>query len=376
MPAGLAAKVAAATACFAALVATSAALWWGGEPDAPPPPDLARIERIIREWQPSPEEKRFDEIAWAPSLREARRRSKETRRPVAILALSGPLEKGRSDGGSLNLRALVLSDARVIALLNTRFVPVYYQSEERSGDPAELAERRRVYIEAVKTGFGTGSEHLYFLSAEGKVSATTAVCNATADSLAALLARLGSPEAGAPAVPPAAQVPPPAAPPGGLLLHVTARYLDAQGNVETKRPSYHEFPAEEWLALSAADAAAFAPPGAPTAGQTWEIDARRLYALFFPVTGNWMPESNLIRSHAMTARVISVGRTTAWVRLEGRLSMEHRFFPRKDERPIEAKILGFAEVDVVTRAPRSLRLATEEAAYGSDRFGVAVRSVR
>ena len=39
-------------------------------------------------------------------------------------------------------------------------------------------------------------------------------------------------------------------------------------------------------------------------------------------------------------------------------------------------ILGFAEVDVATRAARSLRLATEEAAYGSDRFGVAVRSVR
>src|SRR5688572_22508112 len=178
-PAGLAAKAAAATACFAALVATSAALWWGGDADAPPPPDLARIERIIREWQPSPEEKRFDEIGWAPSLREARRLSNQSRRPVAILALAGPVQKGRSDGGSLNLRGVVLSDSRVIDLLNSRFVPVYYQSEERSGDPEEIAERRRVYAEAVKTGFGTGSEYLYFLSADGKVTATAAVCHAT-----------------------------------------------------------------------------------------------------------------------------------------------------------------------------------------------------
>ncbi|HEX7898860.1 MAG TPA: sigma-70 family RNA polymerase sigma factor [Planctomycetota bacterium] len=374
-PAGLAAKAAAATACFAALVATSAALWWGGEPDAPPPPDLARIERIVREWQPRPEEKRFDEIGWAPSLREARRMSKETRRPVAILTLSGPLQKGRSDGGSLNLRGVVLCDPRVIDLLNSRFVPVYYESEERPADPEEHAERRRVVAEASKAGLGTGSEHLYFLAPDGRVTATAYVCHATADNLAARLAELGA-EAGAPLVPPAPQCAPPAVPPGGLLLHLTARYLDVQGQVETKRPSYHEFPAEEWLALSSADAAAFAPPGVPRVGQSWEIDARRLYALFFPLTGNWKPESNLIRAHAMTARVISAGRKTAWVRLEGRLSMEHRFFPSKDERPVETAVLGFAEVDVETRAPRSLRLVTEDAAYGKERFGVAVRSVR
>ena len=56
--------------------------------------------------------------------------------------------------------------------------------------------------------------------------------------------------------------------------------------------------------------------------------------------------------------------------------MDHRFFASKDERPVETAILGFVEVDLETRAPRSLRLVTEDAAYGKDRFGVAVRSVR
>ena len=378
-PAGLAAKIAAATACLSAVLATSAALWWGGgDPNEPPPPDLARIERRVREWQPRPDEKRFDEIGWAPSLRDAVRLARAQGRPVAILCTIGPVQKGRSDGGALNLRAVVLSDSRVIDLLNSRFVPVYYQSAEKPEDPEEAILRRRVVTEAQEAKLTTGSEYLYFLDPQGKVTTTTSVCHATADSLAALLTSLSS-TAGAPAVKPAPQFAEPRTSPGDLLLHVTARYLDANGDVESTRPSYHEFPAEEWLRLSRAEAAALAPTDVPKTGQTWDVDAsvaKRLYALFCPVTGNWEPEKNVIHAQTLSARVVSAGRSTAWVRLDGRLSMEHRFYPNKDERNVEASILGFVEVDVATLAIRSLRLATEDAAYGKERLGVAVRTVR
>jgi RNA polymerase sigma-70 factor, ECF subfamily len=378
-PAGVAAKIAAVTACFSAVLATSAALWWGGNADEPPPPDLAKIERRVREWQPRPDEKRFDEIGWAPSLRDAVRLAQVHGRPIAILALAGPVQKGRSDGGSLNLRGVVLSESRVIDLLNSRFIPVYYLSAEKPEDPEEAILRRRVVAEAQAAKLTTGSEYLYFLDPQGKVTTTSSVCHATPDSLAALLAKLGTGAAGPPIVRPAPQFAAPAAAPGGLLLHVTSRYLDVEGNVESKRPSYHEFPAEEWLALSRSEAAALVPADVSKAGPAWEVDAsvaRRLYALFCPVTGNWMPENNVIHAHALTARVLSAGRSTAWVRLDGRLSMDHRFFPNKDERKVETTVLGFVEVDVASRAIRSLRLATEDAAYGKERLGVAVRSVR
>jgi hypothetical protein len=178
---------------------------------------------------------------------------------------------------------------------------------------------------------------------------------------------------------PRPQVAPPAALHGEVVLHVTARYLDAGGKVEGHRASYHEFPAEEWLVLSPAEAAALAPREAPKAGLAWEVDpvlASRLYRLFCPVTGNWEPSRNRIQSHALLARVVSVGRTTAWVRLEGRLSMTHSFYPGKDDRTVDASILGFVQVDSTTGLVRSLRLITEKATYGKELFGVAVRNVR
>jgi len=376
---GALAKASAALVALGAVVATGAALWWGGPPEDPVPPELARVEERVREWQPRPEEKRFDEIGWAPGLREALRLSKEHGRPVAVLTLAGPVHRGRSDGGSLTLRASVLSDPRIIALLNGRFVPVYYEAGANPPDPEEAKARRRVFEEAARAKLETGEEFLYFVEpAEGRVTATAAVCHATADSLAARLEALGG-AAGPPLVPPAPQSTPPPSGADGLVLHLTARYLDREGRVRAGGGGYDGFPAEDWLVLSPAEAAAFAPPGPPRVGQAWEVDpgiASRLYTLFCPVTGNWEPAKNRILSQELRARVEIAGRKTAWVRLEGRLSMAHAFYPGRDERPVEARVLGFVEIDASSRDPRSLRLVTEEAGYGKERIGVAVRSAR
>jgi RNA polymerase sigma-70 factor (ECF subfamily) len=380
---GALAKAGALSVCLAAVVTTSAALWWGGVPEDPPPPEVARVEEKVREWQPRPDERRFDEIGWVRDVRRALLLSREHGRPVAVLTLSGPVHRGRSDGGSLGLRADVLSDPRVIALLNSRFVPVYYENDEPAVEPEELRARRKVYQDALRAKLEAGSEYLYFVEPrEGRVVATMSTCHAAADGLAAQLEKLaddaGAPRA-APLVRPGPQSLPPPSGAGDLVLHVTSRYLDAAGKPRSGRGSYSGFPAEDWLVLAPAESAALAPREAPQRGQSWEVDpavASRLFVYFCPVTGNWEPEKNRVFEQELLARVAAVGRGTAWVRLEGRLRMSHSFFPSKDERTVEASVLGFAEVDTTTRAMKSLRLVTERGAYGKDPIGVAVRSVR
>jgi hypothetical protein len=64
-----------------------------------------------------------------------------------------------------------------------------------------------------------------------------------------------------------------------------------------------------------------------------------------------------------------------WVRLEGRVKMTHSFFPQKEEKPVDAVLTGFLEVDPKTRQIRSVRIVTGRATYGEKNFGVAIRSI-
>lgn len=43
----------------------------------------------VKEWQPRHEERRFDQIGWAPSLREALKLAKEHNRPVFLFTYDG-----------------------------------------------------------------------------------------------------------------------------------------------------------------------------------------------------------------------------------------------------------------------------------------------
>src|SRR5262249_7896387 len=125
LPAGLTAKLTAAGAAATLLVTTISLLWWGEHQRDLRPPDFSEIDRRVLEWQPTPDERRFDRIGWAPGLLEARRLSKESGRPVVLLTQSGRVNLGRSDGGSNGLRAHALHDPKIIDLLNACFVPVY-----------------------------------------------------------------------------------------------------------------------------------------------------------------------------------------------------------------------------------------------------------
>ena len=54
-----------------------------------------RVERRIREWQLSSEERRFDEIGWSAGIREAIRLAGRHGRPVFLFTHDGHMNVGR-----------------------------------------------------------------------------------------------------------------------------------------------------------------------------------------------------------------------------------------------------------------------------------------
>jgi len=372
LQAGAAAKMAAGTVAFAAVLSTAAFIGWGGVQNDPLPPDLEVVERKVREWQPRPEERRFDEIAWAKDIGEAVRLSKQSGRPVFVLAHGSHVNTGRSDGGSMGFREGPLADPRTIALLNRRFVPVYSCSQ----DPSDL-EHQRVYREALQKKIVAGSECIYFLGTDGHAIDSMHVCNTKITDLLPKLEQLAGPE-GAPLVAPSPQSVAPPAEPGSLVLHFTCRYLTKDGAVEEKRGNYHMFPGEDWLVLRPADAARLLPADLSRKGAGQNVDsgiASQILERLYPLTGNFRDAStNRMEERSLTARVAAVSAGTSWIRLDGRVTLTHPFFPERDPRPVEAGLVGFLKVDVASRRILSARIATSQATYGAERFGVAVRS--
>lgn len=55
----------------------------------------AWVEKRVRDWQPTPAERRFDEIGWTRSIREAQRLAKEHNRPVFLFTHDGHMAVGR-----------------------------------------------------------------------------------------------------------------------------------------------------------------------------------------------------------------------------------------------------------------------------------------
>jgi hypothetical protein len=53
----------------------------------------AKIDQRVAAWQPTPEERRLDDIAWAGDLRDAYRLAKQHGRPVFLFTYSGCAER-------------------------------------------------------------------------------------------------------------------------------------------------------------------------------------------------------------------------------------------------------------------------------------------
>jgi RNA polymerase sigma-70 factor (ECF subfamily) len=376
---GIGSKIAATVVAAIALSSTASALWWGQPDDDRRPPELAEIERRVREWQPTAEERRFDEIGWVPDLRTALRLSRESGRPVFLLTQSGRIHLGRSDGGSQFVRPRALADSRIIAILNAQYVPVYLSNADFERPGAAIEEERlrdRVWAGARKAGLPSGMDGIYLLDpGSAAVLSSSDLGAATPEALLGLLERNRKSPPGDALVAPAPQSVPPPAPAGTLTLHLTARYLDAHGRVEQVRPDFHEVPAEDWIVLGADEWQALLP----AQGESREVPpaiARKLLTHVHPADISIAADPDG-RNRFEEASLRAVRFSRSYVRLEGRLRMGRTFtqMSKSSELPVAASLKGVLEIAPDRSGIRSLRMISENASYGDQKFGVAVRSV-
>lgn len=292
------------------------------------------------------------------------------------------------------MRAGPLSNHGIIELLNAHFAPVYVSNEDYTEDgpaPAEeRAERNRIWREANEAGLSSGTVHAYVLSPDGTVSDSLHVARAArVEETRTMLERAIEkyrPAAGAPLVKPAAQSRPPAVEPGGLVLHLTARYLEAKddqlvpltdvGLGETRNASWSAYAAENWTVYSPGEAPRLLPAGDLAPGTTWDVDdelAARLLVVCYPSTECNDASRNRILSQELRGEIVSLDEGRVRARLTGRLTMKHNFYPgREDENVVEATFVGYLDFDPVARRIEKLRLTTTEGRYAGQRFGVAV----
>jgi hypothetical protein len=54
-----------------------------------------KIDRRVAEWQPTADEKRFDQIGWCTSLLQAEKLAREHRRPIFLFTHDGRMNIGR-----------------------------------------------------------------------------------------------------------------------------------------------------------------------------------------------------------------------------------------------------------------------------------------
>ena len=57
--------------------------------------DFVRIDRWVQQWQPTPGDRRFEEIGWAKDIPEAMRLAKQHGRPVFVFTHKGRINLGR-----------------------------------------------------------------------------------------------------------------------------------------------------------------------------------------------------------------------------------------------------------------------------------------
>ena len=79
-----------ATGCVLAIAGAMAAENWLKDDKL-----VESVQKKVREIQPSREERRFDEIGWAPSIVEARAISQKINRPVFLFTYNGNIDTGR-----------------------------------------------------------------------------------------------------------------------------------------------------------------------------------------------------------------------------------------------------------------------------------------
>jgi hypothetical protein len=287
----------------------------------------------------------------------------------------------------------------VINLLNQYFVPVYAANQEyatSSAIPAdEKAEKTRIYHDALKAKLPAGTVCVYVLGPDSRLLDSLIVSDAAKperliELLQKAVDRLKTPP-GEAVVKPAPQSHPPPDEPGSLVLHLTARYLQRQGDelvrlhpvLGTERSGqWAHLPSEDWLVFGREAWQKLLPEGEVRPGTSWEPDREvlaRLLTHFYPPTENTEVRKNRLDEQDVKATVLSVEGGVARARLDGRLKMKHSFYHKDTDEFVEASLVGFVEFRLDRSKAPTVRLVTDRANYGGggnarQPFGVAVRS--
>lgn len=289
------------------------------------------------------------------------------------------------------MRASSLSSPKVVELLNGYFVPVYINNrdcDEKAGTASkeEKAARARVFREAF-----AGTVCVYILGPDGKTIDTSVVSKSyNVDVLVPMLQKTIDRlkvARGETLVKPKPQSRPPASDADALVLHLTARYLQRKGSsleplptayLGTKKAgNWSDIPSENWIVLPGKEWRKLLPEGELRPGTTWDPDkeaaARILHHCYPPTEENDIGR-NKIESLSLKGKVLSVENGIARARLDGSLKMKHPFYPRRaDNKSVQATLAGIVEFVQEKKQIRSFQLVTDEATYGNQPFGVAIR---
>jgi hypothetical protein len=344
-------------------------------------PLVAKVQKRVHELQPTREEKRFDEIGWAPSILEAEKIARKLNRPIFMFTYDGKIETGRCWGGAFALRAGPLSNPKIIELLNKYYVPVTTSNvdtgDRGTGLPAERTERFRIYGEFLTKKLGVGDVHVYILAADATAIVGMDIGPAMdsrreIEVLSEVVARLHT-EPGPPAVTPHRQSLPPPTDADSMIFHLVSRHLPVGGG-------WNEYPAENWIVLKHSEWAQLLPTGDIRSRMSWDIPlpvAVKLAEWVYPQTEEVLRENRsrveIASLHfTLTALQQGVGRA----RIDGRVRLQHSPYPgRPSEVYADAKLLGYMDFDLAHPVIQRMRLVTTEATYATSGFGTSIVSV-
>jgi len=281
------------------------------------------------------------------------------------------------------MRAGPLSKKIVSDTLNQYFVPVYTSNEDyRDGGaaaPEERAAYEKIYRAALAKKLSTGTVHAYVLSPDGDPVDSLHVADAargdnTLDMLRRAIERFHTTPGQALVTPKSQSQPPPPAD-GGIVLHLTAR---AQGTNPSDN-SWHAYPSEDWIVLSAADIQKLLPAdGKAAVGTKWDVDrvvATQILTHFYPQTENNDVRKNKIERINLRATVVSVTGGVARACLDGGLRMRHPFYHKDSPDMVDATVAGYLDFEPGAGRVKELKLTTVSATYLDRPFDVGVEAV-
>ena len=284
------------------------------------------------------------------------------------------------------MRAGPLSNDNVIDTLNRYFVPVFVSNEDydqKTGvaSPQEKKEYRRLFDEFLEKKLPCGTVHVYLIGTDGHAIESMHVANASrTEKLMGMLQRcvdrLGI-RPGQPLVKPRDTSVAPPAPAGSLVLHLVSR----GENTGPQGGSWREFPAENWIVLSAIQADGLRPRQTPTPGASYDVTsatATKILQYFYPQSEDPTDSAwTKMDVESLKATVLSVNHGAASARLEGRIQLHRNFYPGKySPERMTATLLGFMRWEPATRRITSFKLVTDEAKKDDEQYAVAVRMER